>query len=242
MLFELESYPYTGEQDFTEIQFIKFADHITGDQKANFLAKVFADIYYKDAPEKRQRCKVATDYRFPLKEEVLSIRGYKKSVVCIISRYNATWGPECRIEAKNKNSFWEENNRNVFFFRQMLERVREYDKAVDDRKKQEELNTLQRDFELLSLKGDLIEGLGIPERKVHGTGYGVEIRNETEWEGISVWFDNYISRDQTMAFDEVYLRFPKALKLPRAEALSLINVLAEAYKLKEKPIEDNDSH
>ena len=232
MLFELNEYPYLGDQDFTEVQFIKFGKNITGDQKANFIAKIFADIYYKDEPQRRKRCRIATDYRFPLKEETLSIRGYKKSVVCIISRSNATWGPECRADAKNSNSFWEENNKNVFFFRQMLERVREYDKAVDARNKIYELNVLQRDFELLSLKGDLIEGLGIPEKCIRDSSCGVEINRESEWEGITVWYDDYISGEKEMKFEEVCIRLSKSIKLPKDEALILIDMLAKACKIK----------
>lgn len=222
MEFYLEEKEYSGDQDFTEVDTIRFSKSLTGMDKAAFISKVFSDIYMKDTPTKAKayRTKVVSDFYFTLSEKTLSFRGYKKSLTAIIADYAVSFGSTSRKAALETNNIFSEDS-NVFPFRAMLERVREHDRNHKNLLHERELKKVESEIKLLQLKGLVIDDIGVSERHVVNYGNdGIKICIGESWYGITIYptpDGNFtISLNQTVTIDEEDL---KTFLLPVAKVL-----------------------
>lgn len=154
-----------SDVDYTTVDEIKFLKKMSGKERAEHIASVFASHYRKDKTI-GHRAQTYNEFYVKIDSDVyVSLRGYKHIVVCIVGTSYANFGPNGRMSANRNNSLFEEE-KNVFPFKAVLDRVRVMTRLKEEKKRQEDLVQQERDFKYLELEGILLIEMGISPNKI----------------------------------------------------------------------------
>lgn len=151
--------------DYTTVDKIKFSKSMSGKERADHIASVFASHYKKEKTTGRI-AQTYNEFRVKIDHEIyVSLRGYKHIVVCIVGSGFANFGPNGRIAASRNDSLFEED-KNVFPFKCVLEKVRDMTRKKEEKKRQEDLLNQEKEFKYLELEGIILLEMGISPNKI----------------------------------------------------------------------------
>lgn len=230
--------PLTSEEeiDYTTVDSLKFSKTFKGKDRAKHVAEVFGKHYGVDVRTRRRS--VVEDHYVAVEKYFITFRGYKNSVACIVGTNVSNLGPIDRSNAERSGCLFLEE-KNVFPFRLVLEKIRQFTKRDSDAKRELELQQMELQFKELELKGLVIDVIGVPNEKVYQWSYGSSVGvqmdfNASSWEKSKVYIPNALVTIPPKYNLELRANFEGLSEPDVIEILTLIS-----NKKKPAPIEES---